>query len=203
MAAQNFFGLTALDSTRKVLNFSKYQGKVMLVVNVASECGYTESNYQELEPLYRRHSGKGFEVLAFPCNQFGEQEPGTIEQICKFVTNYGVTFPILDKVEVNGPNTHPVYKYLKSTFPDDIGWNFHKFLVDSQGIPVKSYDPDVATSDIEADIIALLDKNGGLWQDEDEKEDKDVGEKEEEDEGEDGDGDEGEDEEEEQEEGAQ
>ncbi|MBE2216462.1 MAG: glutathione peroxidase [Opitutaceae bacterium] len=113
-----------------------YEGKVMLIVNVASHCGYTPQ-YAGLEALYLKYKDRGLVVLGFPCNQFGAQESGTLEEIKSFCTaNYGVTFPLFAKIEVNGPGRHPLYAALAgdgSPFPGDIGWNFTKFLVDRDG----------------------------------------------------------------------
>ncbi len=117
---------------------SIYRGKVLLIVNVASKCGFTPQ-YKGLEHLHRKYGPNGFSVLGFPCNQFGGQEPGTNAEINEFCTvNYGITFPMFDKIEVNGENTHPLYKHLKSSAPgvmgsDSIKWNFTKFLVNKEG----------------------------------------------------------------------
>jgi len=120
----------------------------------------TDANYRELQPLYESLKPKGFVVLAFPCNQFGGQEPGSPEEIRAFVDGYGVTFPIMRKVDVNGPNTHPLWKYLKEQkgelLGSDIKWNFAKFLVGKDGSVVKRYPPTTPPSAIEADIVSLL-----------------------------------------------
>lgn len=119
---------------------------------------------QELQPLYEKLQPKGFVVLAFPCNQFGGQEPGTPAEILDFVAGYGVTFPMFGKVDVNGPNTHPLYAFLKAQkgelLGDDIKWNFAKFLVGRDGAVLKRYGPQESPSSLEADILAALD--GGL-----------------------------------------
>lgn len=123
-----------------------YAGKVRLVVNVASECGYTPQ-YQGLEAIYRRYEAKGFVVLAFPCNQFGEQEPGTNAEIKTFCSSrYAVTFPLFDKIAVNGAHRHPLYVALAgkgSPFPGDITWNFNKFLIGRDGRILRRFDSDV------------------------------------------------------------
>jgi glutathione peroxidase len=151
--------VTAADGSPTDL--SAHQGKVLLVVNVASKCGFTPQ-YEGLEALHRRYSGKGFEVLGFPCNQFGAQEPGDAEEIANFCSlTYDVTFPLLGKIDVNGPNAAPLYKHLKKEAPGVLGseaikWNFTKFLVDRSGKVVKRYAPQTKPQDIARDIEALL-----------------------------------------------
>lgn len=151
--------LERLDGS--VENISDYIGKVLLVVNVASECGFT-SQYRELQSLYQEFHDKGFEILAFPCNQFGAQEPGTAEQIQAFCTvNYGVTFPVFKKTNVNGSDTHPLFEYLKTAAPGLLGteaikWNFTKFLINREGLPVKRFASATTPKSIQADIQALL-----------------------------------------------
>ena len=138
-----------------------YRGKVLLIVNTASECGFTPQ-YAGLETLYLNLKGKGFVVLGFPCNQFGAQEPGdatAIEQFCQ--VNFGVTFPMFAKIEVNGENTHPLYAYLKHEATGLLGteaikWNFTKFLVDRDGQVVERYAPATKPEDLAEAIEALL-----------------------------------------------
>jgi glutathione peroxidase len=119
-------------------NLQDYAGKTLLIVNVASNCGFT-SQYRDLQNLYTANQAKGLEILGFPCNQFGAQEPGSAEQIQNFCsTNYGVTFPMFEKIEVNGDSTHPLYSYLKDQAPGILGttgikWNFTKFVVSKDG----------------------------------------------------------------------
>lgn len=137
-----------------------YSGVVMLVVNVASKCGKTPQ-YEGLQNLYERYASRGFVILGFPCDQFGHQEPGTEEEIMQFCQmNYGVTFPMFSKIEVNGPNTHPVIQFLKDRLkgPEGKGiqWNFTKFLIDNSGTPVKRYEPDVEPEEIAPDIEMYL-----------------------------------------------
>ncbi len=137
-----------------------YKGKVLLIVNTASECGFTPQ-YQGLQELYERYKSKGFEVLAFPCDQFGHQEPGSDKQIQSFCqTNYGVTFPIFSKIDVNGRNADPLYTFLKSKqgglLGDNIKWNFTKFLVDKNGEVVDRYSPQTTPVRIAPDIEKLL-----------------------------------------------
>lgn len=142
-------------------DLSEFRGQVLLIVNVASRCGFTPQ-YAGLEALYRKLNARGFMVLGFPCNQFGAQEPGTEAEIGSFCdANYGVSFPMFAKIDVNGTGTHPLYQLLKSAKPGVLGtesvkWNFTKFLVDRQGRVVKRYAPNDKPEDIEADIVALL-----------------------------------------------
>lgn len=132
------------DIQGKSTSLAPHKGKVILVVNVASECGLTPQ-YKGLESIYKKYKGQGLVVAGFPCNQFGGQEPGSNEEIQKFCsTKYSVTFPLFDKLEVNGPKRHPLYQALAgkdSPFPGDIKWNFGKFLIDRQGKIVKRFDP--------------------------------------------------------------
>jgi glutathione peroxidase len=149
------------DIHGKPVKLDKYQDKVMLIVNTASECGFTPQ-YKGLEALYEKYHGKGLEVLGFPCNQFGAQEPGTEEEIAQFCeVNYGVTFPLFAKVDVNGTNAAPVYKYLKSEKPGLLGseaikWNFTKFLVDRKGRVVARYAPNDTPESMAGDIEKTL-----------------------------------------------
>ena len=150
-----------LDGSERDL--AEFRGKVLLVVNVASHCGFTPQ-YSGLEALYRKYRDRGFEVLGFPCNQFGAQEPGTEAEIGAFCSSrYDVTFPMFAKIEVNGANTHPLYQRLKSEAPGVLGteaikWNFTKFLVDREGRVVARYAPKSEPRELEADIEAQLNK---------------------------------------------
>ncbi|HLX03453.1 MAG TPA: glutathione peroxidase [Trinickia sp.] len=138
-----------------------YRDKVLLIVNTASECGFTPQ-YAGLQKLHQQYAARGFEVLGFPCNQFGKQEPGDAAQIGTFCEkNFGVTFPLFDKIDVKGPNAHPLYRYLTGEAPGFLGlkaikWNFTKFLVDRKGGIVKRYAPKTKPEEIEKDIEALL-----------------------------------------------
>ncbi|HEX9474736.1 MAG TPA: glutathione peroxidase [Steroidobacteraceae bacterium] len=142
-------------------SLSAYRGKVLLIVNVASECGYTPQ-YQGLQALYEKYRGQGLEVLGFPCNQFGQQEPGTAAEIRDFCsTNYAVSFPLFEKIEVNGPAAHPLYQYLKHEKPGLLGteaikWNFTKFLVSRSGEVMKRYAPGDEPGAIESAVAAQL-----------------------------------------------
>ncbi len=143
------------------LNLADKQGKVLLVVNTASKCGFTPQ-YDGLEALWKQYGERGFEVLAFPCNQFGGQEPGTADQIEEFCkVNFGLSFPLMAKVEVNGPNETPLYSWLKSEAPGVMGtksikWNFTKFLIDRDGKVVRRYGPTDKPASIAKDIEKLL-----------------------------------------------
>lgn len=138
-----------------------YEGKVLLIVNVASKCGFT-LQYQGLEALHRKFADQGFEVLGFPCNQFGNQEPGDAQEIATFCsTNYDVSFPVFAKIEVNGPRADPLYEHLKKAVPGLLGlpsikWNFTKFLVDRSGKVVRRYAPTTKPKNMENDIRSLL-----------------------------------------------
>ncbi|QXC59618.1 glutathione peroxidase [Aquihabitans sp. G128] len=154
------FSAKAIDGTEKDL--SEYAGKAVLVVNTASKCGFTPQ-YKGLEEIYKKYEDQGLVVLGFPCDQFGHQEPGTEDEIQEFCeVNFGVTFPLFAKVDVNGDDAHPLYKWLKEEKGGAIGskikWNFTKFLVGKDGVPIKRYasttKPEKITSDIEKALEA-------------------------------------------------
>ena len=153
------FAVERPDGTEQ--NLADKQGKVLLVVNTASKCGFTPQ-YEGLEALYRKYADRGFEVIAFPCNQFGKQEPGDAAEIATFCsTTYPVTFPVFRKVEVNGDDAHPLYEQLKAAAPGLLGstgvkWNFTKFLVNRDGVPVERFAPTVKPADIAPKIVKLL-----------------------------------------------
>ncbi|MDR5787560.1 MULTISPECIES: glutathione peroxidase [unclassified Caballeronia] len=160
-ASEGIYGFSAETLDGATVSLDKYRGKVLLIVNTASECGFTPQ-YQGLQEVYRQYAARGFEVLGFPCNQFGKQEPGDAGQIGAFCEqNYGVTFPMFAKIEVNGSNAHPLYKYLKDKEPGLLGieaikWNFTKFLVDRSGKVIKRYAPQTKPESITDDIEKLL-----------------------------------------------
>lgn len=137
----SLYDLKANDLDGRPYDLSQLKGKVALVCNVASECGYTKCGYQFLEEEQQKYASRGFTVLAFPCNQFGGQEPGGPEDIRDFaVKSYHATFPLLEKTDVNGPNAHPVFSYLKSVYPGDVTWNFHGlFVINEDGIPIRRF----------------------------------------------------------------
>lgn len=147
--------------TGEPVDLAAYEGKVLLVVNTASKCGFTPQ-YEGLEALYKKYHERGVVVLGFPCNQFGGQEPGASEEISQFCEiNYGVTFPMFAKVDVNGPHTAPLFEYLKDAAPGLLGskkikWNFTKFLVDKTGRAVKRFAPTVKPDALHDDIEKLL-----------------------------------------------
>jgi glutathione peroxidase len=151
--------LTRIDGTPTTLD--AYQDKVLLIVNTASQCGFTPQ-YAALEALYRKYQGRGFVVLGFPCNQFGAQEPGNDDQIDAFCKNsYGVSFPMFSRVEVNGPNAHPLFIALKQRAPGIFGsqrikWNFTKFLVDRESGKITRYGSLTSPEKIERDIVRAL-----------------------------------------------
>ena len=155
------YDFTVNDIAGQPVKLDRYQGKVVLVVNTASKCGFTPQ-YKGLETLYRKYKDQGLEVLGFPCNQFGAQEPGNEQEIATFCeTNYDVTFPMFAKVDVNGDDTAPVYRYLKSEKPGLLGtekikWNFTKFLVDRSGKVVARYAPNDTPESLEGDVAKAL-----------------------------------------------
>lgn len=157
----NFYSYKATTLDEKEVSMDTYKGKVLLVVNVASKCGFTPQ-YKGLEALWDKYKDKGLVILGFPCNQFGGQEPGSGEEIKKFCElNYGVSFPLFKKIEVNGKNTHPLYRYLKKAQKGALGteaikWNFTKFLIDRSGKPVRRFASTKKPEDLEADIKKLL-----------------------------------------------
>lgn len=155
-----FYSLSAKSINGKEIKMDEYKGKVILVVNTASKCGFTPQ-LEGLETLYKKYAGKGFVILGFPCNQFANQEPGDEKSISEgCLLNYGVTFPMFSKIEVNGKNTHPVFKYLKKELTgiggSTIKWNFTKFLIDAGGNPVKRFAPLTKPEKTEKHIDSLL-----------------------------------------------
>ena len=158
MATLYDFDATLLNG--EAVDLNDYHGKVVLLVNVASKCGFTPQ-YEGLEKLHQEYEDKGFEILAFPCNQFGHQEPGNAEEIKNFCSlNYDVSFPLMGKIDVNGEDADPLWKYLKSEKSGLLGsrikWNFTKFLVDREGNVVARYGPAVKPEQLKSDIEALL-----------------------------------------------
>jgi glutathione peroxidase len=177
------YGFTALSNRGEEVKFSDYEGKVLLIVNTASKCGFTPQ-YDGLEALWQKYGEKGLVVIGFPCDQFGHQEPGTNEEIAEFCRlNHGVTFPLMSKIEVNGEHADPIFQWLYSEKPfagfgdsevgqmmdkmlskgdpeyasnPDIKWNFTKFLIDRKGNVVARFEPTVAPEAIDAEIAALL-----------------------------------------------
>ena len=181
LSAQSVYDFKVKDDAGKEVSLAKYKGKVLLIVNTATRCGFTPQ-YNELQALYEKYQGEGLEILDFPCNQFGQQAPGTIEEIHEFCSaNFNIKFPQFDKIDVNGANEHPLYTYLKSqkSFDgfdlndktgkllddmmrkrdanydknSDIKWNFTKFLISAEGRVLKRYEPTDKMADIEADVL--------------------------------------------------
>ena len=156
----NVFDFSARDIAGTERSLAAYRGSVLLIVNVASRCGFTPQ-YAGLEALHRKYRDRGFEVLGFPCNQFGAQEKGSEAEIAQFCSrNYGVTFPMFAKIDVNGPKAHPLYAYLKGEKGGLLGsaikWNFTKFLVDRSGRVVSRHAPTTTPESLAKDIESLL-----------------------------------------------
>lgn len=158
----NFYQLSATDLTGQNFEFSQLAGKVVLIVNTASKCGFTPQ-YQGLQTLFEQYQDKGLVVIGFPCNQFGQQEPDENDKIGEFCQiNYGVGFPIMAKIDVNGEQTHPVYQFLKSQthgkgiLTDNIKWNFTKFLIDRNGDVVNRYAPTTKPEALVSEIEKYL-----------------------------------------------
>lgn len=158
--ADSFFELSAVRNNGETLDFKTLQGKVVLVVNTASKCGFTRQ-YKGLEQLYRDYADRGLVILGFPCDQFAHQEPGTDEEIAQFCEiNFGVTFPLMKKIKVNGKDAHPVYQFLKEKAPGAIGksikWNFTKFLVSRDGSETTRFASQAEPEDLRAPIESAL-----------------------------------------------
>lgn len=156
----NFYDFTATNLQGKEIKMETYKGKTILVVNTASKCGLTPQ-FEGLEKIYQKYKDKNLVILGFPCNQFGNQEPGDEKSISEgCLLNYGVTFPMFSKIEVNGENAHPIYKYLKSKlgglFGSKIKWNFTKFLIDKNGKPVKRFSPFTKPEKIDKYLSKML-----------------------------------------------
>ncbi len=161
MSTDTIYGFEATNINGKTIPLDEFKGKVMLIVNTASKCGFTPQ-FGGLEELHKSYAGKGLAVLGFPCNQFGSQDPGAdgeIEQFCQL--NYGVSFPMMSKIDVNGPAAHPLYKWLSAEAPGLLGsksikWNFTKFLVGKDGKVIRRYAPTDKPADLAKDIEAAL-----------------------------------------------
>lgn len=157
----NILGFEARSATGTPIRFGEFAGKPVLIVNTASQCGFTPQ-YAGLQKLHETYGERGLVVIGFPCNQFGAQEPGDEEEISRFCEiNFGVSFLLTEKVEVNGANAHPLFKFLTSALPGVLGtqlvkWNFTKFLVNKAGVPVKRYASMTSPADLAEDIEALL-----------------------------------------------
>lgn len=159
--SDNIYAFKGVTMQGKEVSLADFKGKVLLIVNTASKCGFTPQ-FKGLESLYKEYKDKGVEVLGFPCNQFGHQDPGSNDEINQFCElNYGVSFPMFQKIDVNGDSAHPLFKYLKEQAPGLLGtqaikWNFTKFLVDQNGKVVDRYAPTDTPEKIAKDIAKLL-----------------------------------------------
>jgi len=156
----SFYDFKAKSLGGKEISMEEYKGKTVLVVNTASKCGFTPQ-FGGLEELYKKYNDKGLVILGFPCNQFANQEPGDEKSISEgCLLNYGVTFPMFSKIDVNGTDAHPLYKYLKSALPGflskRIKWNFTKFLIDSEGKPVKRFAPSTEPDKIDTYLQKII-----------------------------------------------
>ena len=179
---EKIFDFKALNNRGEEVDFSQYEGQVLMIVNTASKCGFTPQ-YDGLEALYQKYKDQGLVIIGFPCDQVAHQEPGSDEEIAEFCRlNHGVTFPLMKKIDVNGENAHPIYKYLKSVAPteeykgikakathtmlkglsksakedNDILWNFTKFLISRDGATVKRFPPTTEPADFENDVKEML-----------------------------------------------
>lgn len=161
MSKSTVYDFEARQINGKDIALSEFKGKVMLIVNTASQCGFTPQ-FGGLEELHKTYAGKGLAVLGFPCNQFGAQDPGSDSEIAEFCqVNYGVSFPMMSKIDVNGPAAHPLYKWLSAEAPGLLGskaikWNFTKFLVGKDGEVIRRYAPQDKPADLKADIERAL-----------------------------------------------
>lgn len=160
---KTIYDFVVQDNKGKDFSFDQFRGHVILIVNTASKCGFTPQ-FKDLEDLYQKYKEKGLCVIGFPCNQFASQDPGTDEEIASFCSlNYGVTFPMMKKIDVNGENEAPIYTFLKSKeggwFGNAIKWNFTKFLVSKDGKEFKRYSPTTNPNSIVGDIEAFLNQN--------------------------------------------
>lgn len=155
------YDFTINSLQNKQINFADFKGKVILLVNTASKCGFTPQ-YGGLQKLHETYKDQGLVIIGFPCNQFGEQEPGDAKEISEnCLINYGVSFLITEKIDVNGENSHPIYTYIKNALPgllgfNDVKWNFTKFVIDKDGKPFKRYGSNVEPTAMEKDIAKLL-----------------------------------------------
>ena len=155
------YNISVKDIDMNLIELNAYKGKTLLIVNVASKCGFTPQ-YKDLQNLHEKYQDKGLEVLGFPCNQFGAQEPGTNEEVKSFCeVNYNVSFKMFNKIDVNGPDASPLFKFLKHESPGIMGteaikWNFTKFLVDKDGQVIKRFAPKDGESEIESELQKIL-----------------------------------------------
>ena len=154
--ADNIYQFTVLDGNNDSVSLAQYRDMVLLVVNTATQCGYTPQ-YTDLQRIYEAYQDSGFVILDFPCNQFGGQAPGTYDDIHGFCTSrYGITFPQFAKINVNGPSASPLYVWLKSKKPGDIQWNFTKFLIDRKGEVIRRFEPSNSMASVESAVKKAL-----------------------------------------------
>jgi len=159
----SIYDFSVKSSDLEPYDLQQHKGHPLLIYNVASQCGYTKAGYETATALYNKYKDQGFTVLAFPCNQFGGQEPGTEQEVKEFAcTRFKADFPIMEKVEVNGENPHPLYKFMKAaqhdpkTGAEDIKWNFNAFLIDKEGHPVVRFLSNATTEEVDAAVKTLL-----------------------------------------------
>ena len=158
----SIYDFEVLDTKKQPYDLKQHKGKPLLIMNVASKCGFTNGGYTTAQALYSKYKSQGFTVLAFPCNQFGGQEPGTEAEIQQFACQrFNAEFPIMAKVDVNGDHAHPLWVYLKKTVPGILGtesikWNFTSFLVNGDGVPIERYSPGAKEAEVEKKLLPLL-----------------------------------------------
>ncbi|CUF18931.1 glutathione S-transferase, putative [Bodo saltans] len=166
--APSIYDFEVLGSDKKPYDLKQHKGKPLVIYNVASKCGYTDGGYKTAQELYSKYKDQGFTVLAFPCNQFASQEPGTEEEIKEFACKkFSAEFPIMAKVDVNGDKASPLYEYLKTKVPGILGttsvkWNFTSFLVDENGVAIERYSPGAKAEEIEKKLVPLLERTAAL-----------------------------------------
>ncbi|KAG9511024.1 hypothetical protein GZH46_00416, partial [Fragariocoptes setiger] len=162
-SAKSIYDFTVKDLDDNDVSLEKYRGKVLMIVNVASQCGFTAGHYKDLNELHSKYAAKGLSILGFPCNQFGAQEPGCSVDIKEFIKKKGVEWDVFGKILVNGDDAVPLYKWLKSQkgglFNDNIKWNFTKWLVNRQGQVVGRYPPTTSAASMESDILKELNES--------------------------------------------
>lgn len=161
-SAKSIYEFSAKDIKGELVSLEKYKDQVCIIVNVASQCGYAKNHYEELNELYEKYQESGLRILGFPCNQFAGQEPGDETTICSYMSSKNIKFDMFSKIDVNGDNTHPLWKYLKhkqgGVLFDAIKWNFTKFIVDRNGEPVERHGPNTSPKELEKKIEKYLQK---------------------------------------------
>lgn len=158
----SIYDFQLLDADQQLYDLQQHKGSPLLIYNVASRCGYTRGGYETATALYNKYKDKGFTVLAFPCNQFAGQEPGTAQEVKEFAcTRFKAEFPIMEKINVNGDKAHPLFEFMKSAKPGLLGtkaikWNFTSFLIDKNGVPVERFSPGASAEEIEKKLLLLF-----------------------------------------------